>query len=91
MVRGEGDKHGGQRHFRRCAARPADMFRFTTGDLAPLYGAVPYTFGEAVERLGTALNLDEVCGRLARSGLVGRAHGRGSGCGTGQAGGVAAD
>ncbi|GHJ35996.1 hypothetical protein Sm713_16050 [Streptomyces sp. TS71-3] len=43
---------------------PADMFRFTTGERAPLYSAILHAFGEANERLVTALSLDEVRGRL---------------------------
>ncbi|MGP3969758.1 TIGR02677 family protein [Streptomyces sp. 6N223] len=43
---------------------PSDMFRFTTGDRAPLYGAILHAFGEANERLVTALGLDEVRDRL---------------------------
>ncbi|MEU1624885.1 TIGR02677 family protein [Streptomyces sp. NPDC020096] len=40
------------------------MFRFTTGERAPLYGAILHAFGEANERLVTALSLDEVRERL---------------------------
>ncbi|RKN10564.1 TIGR02677 family protein [Streptomyces radicis] len=40
------------------------MFRFTTGERAPLYSAVLHAFGEAHERLVTALSLDEVRERL---------------------------
>ncbi|MCX4680149.1 TIGR02677 family protein [Streptomyces sp. NBC_01433] len=43
---------------------PADMFRFTTGNLAPLYSAILQAFGDANERLVTALGLDEVRERL---------------------------
>lgn len=43
---------------------PGDMFRFTTGERAPLYGAILRAFGEANERLVTALSLDEVRERL---------------------------
>lgn len=43
---------------------PADMFRFTTDERAPLYGAILHAFGEAGERLVTALSLDEVRERL---------------------------
>ncbi|MFF4509350.1 TIGR02677 family protein [Streptomyces sp. NPDC001401] len=43
---------------------PADMFRFTTGERAPLYSAILHAFGEANERLVTALSLDEVRERL---------------------------
>lgn len=43
---------------------PSDMFRFTTGELAPLYSAILHAFGEANERLETALSLDEVRERL---------------------------
>ncbi|WP_377274527.1 TIGR02677 family protein [Peterkaempfera sp. SMS 1(5)a] len=40
------------------------MFRFTTGDGGPLYSAILHAFGEANERLVTALALDEVRERL---------------------------
>ncbi len=43
---------------------PPDMFRFTTGDRAELYGAILQAFGAANERLETALGLDEVRVRL---------------------------
>jgi uncharacterized protein (TIGR02677 family) len=43
---------------------PPDMFRFTTGDRAELYCAVLQAFGEANERLETALGLEEVRERL---------------------------
>ncbi len=43
---------------------PADMFRFTTGDRAPLYSAILQAFGDANERLVTALGLDDVRERL---------------------------
>ncbi|GAA3008297.1 TIGR02677 family protein [Streptomyces fulvorobeus] len=39
---------------------PADLFRFTMGDRAPLYSAILRAFGDADERLVTALGLDEV-------------------------------
>jgi uncharacterized protein (TIGR02677 family) len=44
------------------------MFRFTIGDRAPLYGAILRAFGEANERLVTALSLDEVRERLRGEG-----------------------
>ncbi|MFE7119019.1 TIGR02677 family protein [Streptomyces sp. NPDC057654] len=40
------------------------MFRFTTGDRAPLYAAILRAFGDANERLVTALGLDDVRERL---------------------------
>lgn len=43
---------------------PADMFRFTTGGHAELYTAILHAFGEANERLETALGLDDVRDRL---------------------------
>ncbi|MFD8492591.1 TIGR02677 family protein [Amycolatopsis sp. NPDC059657] len=43
---------------------PADMFRFTQGDRAELYTAILHAFGEANERLETALGLDGVRNRL---------------------------
>ncbi|HSV67998.1 MAG TPA: TIGR02677 family protein [Mycobacteriales bacterium] len=43
---------------------PPDMFRFTSGDRAELYAAILHAFGEANERLETALGLDEVRARL---------------------------
>src|SRR3954449_9712128 len=39
---------------------PPEMFRFTSGERAGLYVAVLHAFGEANERLETALGLDEV-------------------------------
>ncbi|HEY2195976.1 MAG TPA: TIGR02677 family protein [Actinomycetospora sp.] len=43
---------------------PAEMFRFTTGDRSELYSAVLHAFGEANERLETALGLDDVRAHL---------------------------
>lgn len=43
---------------------PPEMFRFTTGDRAGLYVSVLQAFGDANERLETALDLDEVRNRL---------------------------
>jgi uncharacterized protein (TIGR02677 family) len=40
------------------------MFRFTTGDRSGLYTAILHAFGEANERLETALGLDDVRARL---------------------------
>jgi uncharacterized protein (TIGR02677 family) len=40
------------------------MFRFTTGELSGLYTAILHAFGEANERLETALGLDDVRARL---------------------------
>ena len=49
---------------------PPEMFRFTTGDRAELYGAILQAFGAANERLETALGLDEVRGRLRTVGWL---------------------
>ncbi|MFE3887785.1 TIGR02677 family protein [Streptomyces lydicus] len=43
---------------------PPEMFRFTTGERADLYGAVLDAFGVAGEHLETALGLDDVRERL---------------------------
>ncbi|MFB4274287.1 TIGR02677 family protein [Nonomuraea sp. MTCD27] len=43
---------------------PPEMFRFTTTERADLHTAVLYAFGEANERLETALTVDEVRERL---------------------------
>jgi uncharacterized protein (TIGR02677 family) len=43
---------------------PPEMFRFTSGDRAGLYVSVLHAFGEANERLETALGLDDLRGRL---------------------------
>lgn len=43
---------------------PGDMFRFTTGSQAQLYTTILRAFGEANERLETALGLDDVRHRL---------------------------
>ena len=39
---------------------PPELFRFTSGDRAQLYGAILSAFAEANERLETALVLDDV-------------------------------
>jgi uncharacterized protein (TIGR02677 family) len=49
---------------------PAEMFRFTTGDRAELYTAVLHAFGEANERLETALGLDDVRAHLSGVGWL---------------------
>jgi uncharacterized protein (TIGR02677 family) len=46
------------------------MFRFTSGDRAGLYVAVLHAFGEANERLETALGLDDVRARLRSVGWL---------------------
>ncbi|CAM00217.1 hypothetical protein SACE_0883 [Saccharopolyspora erythraea NRRL 2338] len=46
------------------------MFRFTSGDRAELYVSVLHAFGEANERLETALGLDDVRGRLRSVGWL---------------------
>ena len=43
---------------------PPEMFRFTHGDRSALYTAILHAFGEANERLETALGLDDVRARL---------------------------
>ncbi|GAA1935246.1 hypothetical protein GCM10009738_04110 [Kitasatospora viridis] len=53
---------------------PAEMFRFTTGERAELYGAILQAFGEANERLETALGLDEVRARLRSAGWLDDIH-----------------
>jgi uncharacterized protein (TIGR02677 family) len=50
---------------------PTDMFRFTVGDRSEIYTAVLHVFGEANERLETALGLAEVGERLQALGWVG--------------------
>ena len=50
---------------------PPDMFRFTVGERSTLYTAVLHVFGEANERLETALRLDEVAARMASLGWAG--------------------
>lgn len=50
---------------------PADLFRFTVGERAPVYSAVLHLFGEAAERLETSLGLDEIGARLAGLGWAG--------------------
>ncbi|MCU1685531.1 MAG: hypothetical protein JWQ81_6270 [Amycolatopsis sp.] len=50
---------------------PPEMFRFTTGDRAALYTAILHAFGEANERLETALGLDDVRARLRSVGWFG--------------------
>ncbi|MBP2178909.1 TIGR02677 family protein [Amycolatopsis magusensis] len=49
---------------------PPEMFRFTSGDRAELYVAVLHAFGEANERLETALGLDDVRARLRSIGWL---------------------
>jgi uncharacterized protein (TIGR02677 family) len=58
-------KGGG--HVRRV---PSEMFRFTLGERAELYGAILSAFGAANERLETALTMDEVRGRLRTVGWL---------------------
>jgi len=50
---------------------PPEMFRFTSGDRAGLYVSVLHAFGEANERLETALGLDDVRARLRSAGWPG--------------------
>lgn len=49
---------------------PPEMFRFTSGDRAGLYVSVLHAFGEANERLETALSLDDVRARLRSVGWL---------------------
>lgn len=53
---------------------PPEMFRFTTGEKAELYGAILQAFGAANERLETALGLDEVRTRLRTVGWLDAVH-----------------
>jgi uncharacterized protein (TIGR02677 family) len=50
---------------------PPDMFRFTVGERSTAYTAVLQVFGEANERLETALHLHEVATRLTTLGWAG--------------------
>jgi uncharacterized protein (TIGR02677 family) len=50
---------------------PTDMFRFTFGEKSEIYTAVLHVFGEANERLETALGQAEVGERLQSLGWVG--------------------
>ncbi|MEV6769670.1 TIGR02677 family protein [Nocardia sp. NPDC051030] len=49
---------------------PPEMFRFTTGDRAGLYVSILHAFGEANERLETALGIDDVRARLRQVGWL---------------------
>jgi uncharacterized protein (TIGR02677 family) len=49
---------------------PDDMFRFVVAERAPLYTSVLQAFGEASERLETALGLDDVRARLRSVGVL---------------------
>ncbi|MFE0021464.1 TIGR02677 family protein [Amycolatopsis sp. NPDC059021] len=49
---------------------PPEMFRFTSGERAELYVSVLHAFGEANERLETALGLDDVRARLRSVGWL---------------------
>src|SRR3954454_7072462 len=49
---------------------PPEMFRFTSGDRAGLYVSILHAFGEANERLETALGLDDVRARLRTVGWL---------------------
>lgn len=49
---------------------PPELFRFTVGERAEIYTAVLRVFGEANERLETALGLDDLRSRLGRPGWV---------------------
>ncbi|GAA2152082.1 hypothetical protein GCM10009760_48250 [Kitasatospora kazusensis] len=53
---------------------PPEMFRFTTGERAELYGAILQAFGAANERLETALGLEEVRTRLRTVGWLDAVH-----------------
>ncbi|APU22562.1 TIGR02677 family protein [Actinoalloteichus sp. GBA129-24] len=49
---------------------PPEMFRFTSGDRAGLYVSMLHAFGEANERLVTALGIDDVRDRLRSIGWL---------------------
>ncbi|WP_228781021.1 TIGR02677 family protein [Nocardia cyriacigeorgica] len=49
---------------------PPEMFRFTTGERSSLYVSVLQAFGEANERLETALGIDDVRSRLRSIGWL---------------------
>src|SRR5258708_8137750 len=49
---------------------PPEMFRFTHGDRAELYVSMLHAFGEANERLETALGIDDVRARLPSVGWL---------------------
>ena len=49
---------------------PPEMFRFTHGERSELYVALLHAFGEANERLETALSLDDVRARLRTVGWL---------------------
>ncbi len=49
---------------------PPEMFRFTHGDRAELYVSMLHAFGEANERLETALGIDDVRARLRSVGWL---------------------
>ena len=49
---------------------PPDMFRFTGAERADLYVSVLQAFGEANERLETALGIDDVRARLRAVGRL---------------------
>ncbi|WP_420803599.1 TIGR02677 family protein [Saccharothrix deserti] len=49
---------------------PPEMFRFTSGERAELYVAILHAFGEANERLETALGVDDVRTRLRSIGWL---------------------
>ncbi len=49
---------------------PPEMFRFTSGERAGLYVSILHAFGEANERLETALSLDDVRARLRSVGWL---------------------
>jgi uncharacterized protein (TIGR02677 family) len=61
----EGDGAAIRTGFQRV---PANMFTFTTTERADLHVAVMHVFGEANERLQTALTLDELIAGLRESG-----------------------
>lgn len=49
---------------------PPEMFRFTSGDRAGLYVSILHAFGEANERLETALGIDDIRARLRSVGWL---------------------
>jgi hypothetical protein len=60
----------GRRRVLAAMRVPPEMFRFTTGERAGLYVAILHAFGEANERLETALGLDDVRLRLRTVGWL---------------------
>jgi uncharacterized protein (TIGR02677 family) len=69
----EGERQGGTTRGAEMLEHrrlPPELFRFTVGDRAEVYTAILRVFGEANERLETALGLDDLHSRLGRLGWV---------------------